>query len=188
MPRKAKYQPGAVTWALKDQAQLDRAAQWCARHGFTGASGETLPPRLSARIRARVENDRRSFRALVRLAEREHERAIAQLRDDLAAVNEHFDAGGDAQDILAQIEARLTEAHKSLCLVSVPIADGKAWYAVAGRTGEWVILVWVYGGLDGHVSPFGEVLAVPAETADEMLAREAAKRRLFAAKQKIEVL
>jgi hypothetical protein len=188
MPRKAKYQPDAVTWALKDQAQLERAAKWCAQHGFTGDSGETLPPRLSARIRARIENDRRSFRTLVRLARREHEQAIAQLRDDLAAINEHFAAGGDAQDILAQIEARLTEAHKTLCLMSVPVADGKAWYAVAGRKEEWVVLVWVYGGLDGYVSPFGEVLAVLAETADEMLAGEAAKRRLFTGNQKIEVL
>jgi len=188
MPRKAKHQPGAVTWALKDQAQLARAAKWYARHGFTGAFGEPWPPRLSARIRARIDNDRRFFRALVESAGREHEQAIAQLRDDLAAINEHFDAGGDAQDVLAQIEARLTEAHKSLCLVSVPVADGKAWYAVAGRTGEWVIFVWVCGGLDGNVSPFGEVVAVPAETADEMLAREAAKRRLFTGNQQIEVM
>jgi hypothetical protein len=100
-----------------------------------------LPPRLSARIRTRIENNRRSFRAQVRLARREHEQAIAQLRDDLAVINEHFDAGGDAQDVLAQIAARLTEACKTLCLVSVPVADGKAWYAVAGRKGEWVILV-----------------------------------------------
>ena len=188
MPRKATYQPGAVTWALKDHAQLARAAKWCARHGSTGASGETLPPRLSARIRTRIENNRRSFRALVELARREHEQAIAQLRDDLAAINEHFDAGDDAQDVLAQIEARLTEACKTLCLVSVPVADGKAWYAVAGRKGEWVILVWVYGGLDGNVSPFGEVVAVPAGTADKMLAREAAKRRLFTGNQQIEVM
>jgi hypothetical protein len=116
------------------------------------------------------------------------EQAIAQLRDDLAAINEQFDAGDDTQDILNRIDARIVEASKTLKLVSVPVADGKAWYAEAKREGEWAILVWVYGGLDSHISPFGEMIAVPVEQADAMLAREAAIRRLFAAYQKVEAM
>ena len=58
---------------------------------------------------------------------------------------------------------------KGLKLISVPVADGYAFYYEARRTRSMATFEWLYGGADEYVSYFGGVVAVPVKMADKLI-------------------
>jgi hypothetical protein len=56
---------------------------------------------------------------------------------------------------------------------TIPVADGRAVYAVLSRDGEWMVLQWLHGGPDGYVSPFGDLVAVPLEAGKRLIGEAA---------------
>ncbi len=59
---------------------------------------------------------------------------------------------------------------KGLNLISVPVADGYAFFFESRRTRSWVVFEWLYGGADEYIPYFGGVFAVPPKAADQMIA------------------
>lgn len=56
-------------------------------------------------------------------------------------------------------------------LISIPVADGCALYYEINRLQFWATFTWLYGGPDSYVSPWGRVVKVPIEQADELISK-----------------
>lgn len=103
-------------------------------------------------------------RSLARKLRALDRRIESELADDSQPFKDY--AGG----YFTKKEQLLKEAvGKGLKLISVPVADGYAFYYEARRTRSMATFEWLYGGADEYVSYFGGIVAVPVSMADKLI-------------------
>lgn len=78
----------------------------------------------------------------------------------------------DLDELKSQRRALATAAvTQGVRLISVPVADGYALYHEITRTAVRATFAWLYGGPDCYMSPWGLVVDVPVEKADELISK-----------------